>query len=163
MRLSFAQAVELGLVTQEDARIGMRQQLQSARERNRRSGAQRRRYTGNCCPQRLLFDALRKRLGDAEVVWEAKHLIPGRRFRADIYLPVSRLVIEMDGFQYHRSKAAFQKDRLRQNLYVENGFRVLRFFTSQVFAQLDQVIGQIVWTHHAARNRYSLSDLDQGV
>lgn len=95
-------------------------------------------------PQTLLTQALRARLGDDAVLSEVRNLIPGRRYRADIVIPDRRLVIEFDGFQYHRSKAAFQKDRERQNLFVAHGWRVLRFFNKQVRDDLDGVVEQIV-------------------
>jgi very-short-patch-repair endonuclease len=95
-------------------------------------------------PQAVLTQALRARLGDDAVLSEVRNLIPGRRYRADIVIPDRRLVIEFDGFQYHRSKAAFQKDRERQNLFVAHGWRVLRFFNKQVRDDLDGVVGQIL-------------------
>lgn len=149
MRLSFAQAAELGLISTEDARNGLSRQVRASRSHSRRNSARRRAHTGATCPQRILFNALRERLGACEVLWEVQGLIPGRRFRADIYLPTSRLVIEMDGFKYHRSKTAFQKDRLRQNLFVAHDYRVLRFFTSQIFGQLSDVVEQILQTHRS--------------
>ncbi|GAB0154478.1 endonuclease domain-containing protein [Marinobacterium sp. BA1] len=97
-------------------------------------------------PQQLLFDALIAIEG-LNVCWEQKNLIPNRKYRADIYLPESQVIVEMDGFKYHRSKDAFQSDRMRQNLMVENGFHVLRFFTRQVFNELDMVITQILSVH----------------
>lgn len=97
----------------------------------------------------MLYRALLAELGPGSVAWEKEDLIPGRKYRVDIYLPASRLVIEFDGFQYHRSKAAFQKDRERQNLFISNGFHPLRFFAKQVFEDLDGVTAQIVSVHKA--------------
>lgn len=95
-------------------------------------------------PQAVLTQALRQRLGDAAVLSEVRNLIPGRRYRADIAIPAAHLIIEFDGFQYHRSKVAFQKDRERQNLFVANGWRVLRFFNRQVRNDLDGVVEEIL-------------------
>lgn len=99
-------------------------------------------------PQRMIYDALVLRLGEHEVILEKSNLIPDRAYRADIYLPASQVIVEMDGFQYHRSKDAFQSDRIRQNLFVAHGFPVLRYFASQVFRELDFVTNQIVSLHH---------------
>lgn len=82
-------------------------------------------------PQKVLFEALRKRLG-CDVQWEAEGLIPGRGFKADIFIP-PRTVIEMDGFRFHKSKSAFQADRDRQNLFVMHGYRPIRVYAKQVF------------------------------
>lgn len=95
-------------------------------------------------PQAVLTDALRCALGADAVLSEVTGLVPGRRYRADIVIPAARLVIEFDGFQYHRSKAAFQKDRERQNLLIEQGWTVMRFFNKQVRDDLDGVVQQVV-------------------
>lgn len=94
-------------------------------------------------PQFVLLEALRARLGESAVQSEVTGLVPGRRFRADIVIASARLVIEFDGFQYHRSKTAFQKDRERQNLFVAHGWRVLRVFNKQVQRNLDSLVEQI--------------------
>lgn len=83
-------------------------------------------------PQKILFDALCARFPDREVIWEAGGLIPGRKFSADILIR-PRLVVEMDGFAFHRSKGAYQADRDRQNLYVAHGFLPIRAYAKQVF------------------------------
>lgn len=95
-------------------------------------------------PQDRLTRALRERLGEQAVLSEVGELVPGRRYRADIALPQHRLIVEFDGFQYHRSKAAFQGDRERQNAFVAQGWRVLRFFHQQVRNDLEGVVAQIL-------------------
>jgi len=124
LRISWAQAKQIGFLPPKTDRL-----------KHPRTGLD---------PQALLTQALRDRLGADAVLSEVKNLIPGRRYRADIVIPAARLVIEFDGFQYHRSKAAFQKDRERQNLFVAHGWRVLRFFNRQVASDLDGVVNQIV-------------------
>jgi very-short-patch-repair endonuclease len=104
-------------------------------------------------PQVRLTQALRDALGSHEVESEVCGLIPGRRYRADIVIRRAQLVIEFDGFQYHRSKAAFQSDRERQNAFVAHGWRVLRFFHRQVRNDLDGVVAQILGVVH-----WSLAD-----
>ena len=128
VRLSLQQAQRLGIIPPA-ARC-------SAREKQHKRD-----------PQRILHDALCRRLPDEAIQYEAQGLIPGRRFRADIWIPRSRIAVEMDGFQYHRSKAAFQADRERQNLFAAQGITVLRYFARQVFRDLDSVIEQIAKVH----------------
>lgn len=82
-------------------------------------------------PQKILFDALCLRL-PGRVQWEAEGLVPGRMFSADIFIPPN-LIVEMDGFRFHKSKTSFQKDRDRQNLFVAHGFRPIRVYAKQVF------------------------------
>jgi len=81
-------------------------------------------------PQKILFDALCVRL-PGRVKWEAVDLVPGREFSADIFIP-PYVVVEMDGFAFHRSKKAFQSDRDRQNLFVSLGYRPIRAYAKQV-------------------------------
>lgn len=81
-------------------------------------------------PQKIIYDALCELL-PGRVEWEVKGLIPGRQFRADIR--IGRVVVEMDGFRFHKSKTAFQDDRDRQNLFVAHGFLPLRCYAAQAF------------------------------
>jgi len=129
MRLSLAEARRLGLIPKIPRRSPTKRPGQD--------------------PQQMIYEALVDRLGGSEVVFEAVGLIPGRRFRADIYLPTSRIVVEMDGFQYHRSKTAFQRDRERQNLFALNGFLVLRYFAGKHSRDLYGIVDQIIQAHES--------------
>lgn len=94
-------------------------------------------------PQHILYRALCERM-PGRPQWEAENLIPGRKFRADIFIPPS-VIVEMDGFKFHRSKDAFQNDRLRQNLFTQYGFRPIRAFAAQIFDKdrLEELVDQI--------------------
>jgi very-short-patch-repair endonuclease len=72
-----------------------------------------------------------------------------RTYRLDFLIAGSRLraAIELDGFAFHSSKAAFVYDRIRQNDLTSLGFVVLRFSydairddTSRCVAQLQSVL-----------------------
>lgn len=56
-------------------------------------------------------------------VWHAGRFIA----RIDAAYPEHKLAIEVDGFRYHSSPEAFQRDRTRQNRLVALGWTVLRF------------------------------------
>lgn len=144
-RLSIQEALSRGLIDASTA-TAMRTPKTG---HGRTHGARKSRARAGVDPQTMLYRSLLAELGPGDVAWEKKGLIPGRKYRVDIYLPASRLVIEFDGFQYHRSKAAFQKDRERQNLLISHGFHPLRFFAKQVFEDLDAVTAQIVSVHKA--------------
>lgn len=148
MRLTPKQAVSLGLISQAEA-----DQMQRE-SKGRRSGGEARRGSPKPAPsaprrdpQQMLYLALCERLPGLPEL-EKQGLVPGRRFRADIFIAPD-IVVEFDGFRYHSSKAAFQKDRERENLLVANGYRVFRAYAKQVFdaeqrAQLVELIAGAV-------------------
>jgi very-short-patch-repair endonuclease len=45
----------------------------------------------------------------------------------DFYWPTSRLVVEVDGYGFHRSRRAFREDRRRDRRLAAAGIRTLRF------------------------------------
>ncbi|MDD3575475.1 MAG: DUF559 domain-containing protein [Halothiobacillus sp.] len=155
MRLSIEEAQNLGIVIDSNGRASIKKDARinahpSANKVEIVPSQPRRRGNRNSDgrdPQRMIFAEVVARLGQDQVVWEQRSLIPDRGFRADIFLPASMVVVEMDGFQYHRSKDAFQNDRIRQNLFVEQGYAVLRYFASQVFCDLAAVVDQIERLH----------------
>lgn len=167
MRLTEQQAKNLGIViTGGRGRIDpnirdISAQMEAAFKQARQAKAEDKRkkscrlssqYQAEYGPQKDIFMSLCVQLGQEHVEWEKEGLISNRRYKADIYLPDSRIIVEMDGFQYHRSKDAFQKDRIRQNLLVEHGYAVLRYFTAQVKNDLESVINQIVAVHQQRMN-----------
>ena len=53
--------------------------------------------------------------------------IGGRTFRIDLAYPMLKLAIELDGWEFHSSRSAFDDDRTRANLLVAHGWTVVRF------------------------------------
>jgi hypothetical protein len=49
------------------------------------------------------------------------------RLEVDFYWPQHRLIVEIDGWETHRTKAAFEADRQRDAALTAAGHRVLRF------------------------------------
>ena len=52
--------------------------------------------------------------------------------RVDFLFAASRLVVETDGYRYHRTRRAFERDRERDALLARAGYRVLRFSHRQL-------------------------------
>jgi very-short-patch-repair endonuclease len=48
-------------------------------------------------------------------------------FEVDLLWERERLIVELDGFEYHRDRLAFERDRERDARLVTAGFRVIRF------------------------------------
>ncbi len=53
--------------------------------------------------------------------------IGDHRYRIDLAYPDARLAIEVDGFDFHRSRTSFDADRARGNALVLAGWQLLRF------------------------------------
>jgi very-short-patch-repair endonuclease len=53
------------------------------------------------------------------------------------------LVVETDGYRYHRGRAAFEYDHRRQACLIAAGFEVIRFTWSQVVDEPREVIGAV--------------------
>jgi len=89
-------------------------------------------------PHKLLWDAVSGRWPEAV---KEHSPIEGRRFRIDIAFVEQRIAIEVDGWVYHgKHRSAHAKDRKRQNLLVQHGWRVLRFTTGEIFNDMPAVL-----------------------
>ncbi len=63
--------------------------------------------------------------------------------RADFAWPECKLIVEIDGYEYHSSRAAFNADRRRQNAMVNAGWRVLRFTPSDLNLRPHEVLDEL--------------------
>lgn len=52
-----------------------------------------------------------------------------------------RLVVETDGYRYHRGRVAFEDDHARDLRLRSHGFEVLRLTYSQVMRQPEEITG----------------------
>jgi very-short-patch-repair endonuclease len=71
-------------------------------------------------------------------------------FEVDVLWRRARLIVEIDGFAYHGSATAFERDRRRDATLIAAGFRVIRFTWRQlvhesgcVLFRLGQVLGPV--------------------
>jgi hypothetical protein len=63
--------------------------------------------------------------------------------RADFGWEWARLVAEIDGYAHHSDRAAFQRDRTRQNALVQAGWLVLRFTVEDIRSRPDDVVAEV--------------------
>jgi very-short-patch-repair endonuclease len=61
----------------------------------------------------------------------------------DFLFAAQRLVVEVDGYRFHRSRRAFERDRQRDALVAAAGYRVLRFSYDQVTGDPETVVAAI--------------------
>jgi very-short-patch-repair endonuclease len=71
--------------------------------------------------ERSLLPAIRRAGLPAPLV---NHRVCGEL--VDLYWPEHKLVVECDGFQFHRSRTAFESDRRRDAKLIAAGLRVIR-------------------------------------
>ena len=62
----------------------------------------------------------------------------------DFVWPRSRLVVEIDGFVFHSSRRAFERDRRRDADLIAVGFRVMRVTWRQIQIQPEAVLVRLV-------------------
>lgn len=61
----------------------------------------------------------------------------------DFLFAARRLVVEVDGYRYHRTRSAFERDRERDAILARAGYRVLRFSHRQLTRAPGQVAATI--------------------
>jgi very-short-patch-repair endonuclease len=69
----------------------------------------------------------------------------------DFLFADERLAVETDGWQYHRTRSAFERDRQRDAILARAGYRVLRFTHRQVTRESETVAATIAATIAATR------------
>lgn len=87
--------------------------------------------SGPSVPQARLWSLVKAEYPEAEA--ERKGLVPGRRYVVDIVIERLKLVVELDGWEFHgKHKAGFERDREKDRLLLLEGFRVVRFTAGEV-------------------------------
>ena len=95
-------------------------------------------------------------------LWRALKELPvdGTHFRrqapigpyvVDFFCPAARLVIELDG-GHHSEDETSERDRERQNWLEQEGYRVVRFWNSEIAGDLAAVLERIYQELHGSRD-----------
>jgi very-short-patch-repair endonuclease len=61
----------------------------------------------------------------------------------DMLWRAERLIVEIDGFEYHRTREAFERDRLRDARLQAAGYRVMRVTWRQILEQPEAVVARV--------------------
>ena len=137
--------------------------LDESRERVRhRTGPGHARLTTALAEQRALATTLtRSALEDAFLKAIRNAGIPVPRtnaplhgFEVDALWPAQRLVVELDGYAYHHTAPAFQRDRTKSNVLTMAGYTVLRFTR-------DDVMRRPGWIVEVVRDRLGATTPEQ--
>jgi very-short-patch-repair endonuclease len=70
-------------------------------------------------------------------------------YRADLLWPKLRLIVEVDGYQFHGTRGAFERDRLRDARLQAAGYVVIRFTARQIEHNPLAVLAQLAQTINA--------------
>lgn len=97
----------------------------------------RRALTRSEAEERLLDLVRKARLPSPEVN------VPLAGYEVDFLWRGARLVLEMDGFAYHSSRASFEQDRRRDASLSARGFRVIRITWRQVTREPEAVLARL--------------------
>jgi hypothetical protein len=72
------------------------------------------------------------------------------QLEVDFYWPAHRLVVETDGWDTHKTKAAFKSDRRKDAALTWAGYRVMRFTYDDVVYEPDTVVARLTQRSAAA-------------
>ncbi|MBW8059091.1 MAG: DUF559 domain-containing protein [Solirubrobacterales bacterium] len=84
-----------------------------------------------------------------------------RSGEVDALWPGQRLIVELDGFAFHRHRAAFERDRARDAALQATGYRVVRL-THRRLEQEDAVATQLRDLLHVAHDAQTLPNAGSG-
>ena len=99
--------------------------------------------SGGCSTLERAGHAALRGAGITEWIANRAIRIRGRKVLPDLRFRDRMLVIEFDGFEFHSSREAYERDRRRQNLLVAEGFLVLRITWRMLEEDLDEVISLV--------------------
>ena len=97
-----------------------------------------------CCPltrsepERLVARALSARNFPLEIN------VRVGRYYGDLVCRRARVIVEIDGREFHTDPATFNNDRKRQNELVDDDWRILRYSAATAIANLDEVVDDII-------------------
>ncbi len=93
--------------------------------------------------EKRIITKIKKQI-NAKLFQQYRVRVDGLDYRIDLAIPEYMIAIEIDGFEFHRSRYSFDHDRTRQNALVANGWTVLRFTSkhneSEILSSINSTI-----------------------
>jgi very-short-patch-repair endonuclease len=62
------------------------------------------------------------------------------RYEVDLLWPEQRLIVEVDGYAFHSTRAAFERDRARDAELIAAGYRVIRVTWRQLVEEPEATV-----------------------
>lgn len=97
--------------------------------------------------ERLLFACLQRHPATAGRFQQNVRLpidFGGRPLEVDLLAAAAGLAVEVDGYYHFRDAEAYRRDRRKDLLLQQHGYRVLRVLADDVAGRLDDVLGTLV-------------------
>jgi very-short-patch-repair endonuclease len=94
-------------------------------------------FTRSEAESRLLGLIRRAKLSQPEVN------VPVQGYEVDFLWPAERLIVEVDGFRYHSSSPAFEKDRHRDGVLAAAGYQVVRVTWRQLTNEPEALLARL--------------------
>src|SRR6266542_3147807 len=82
--------------------------------------------------------------GNPEPIQQHWVTLGARRCRIDLAYPELKIAIEVDGWEHHRTRSAFDADRARENDLVAAGWRVLRFTSRSDAPEIARLVARLL-------------------
>jgi very-short-patch-repair endonuclease len=70
-------------------------------------------------------------------------LLEGKRYRVDCHWPELRLIVELDGWEGHRTRSAFQDDRARDRALKVAGYSVIHLTWNQLDSEPEVIVADL--------------------
>ena len=64
-------------------------------------------------------------------------------YEVDFLWPAERLIVEVDGYAFHSTRTAFERDRLRDADLQARGYRVIRVTWRQLVDESEAVLARL--------------------
>lgn len=97
--------------------------------------------------QSFIEEKFSKELGELANAIESEHWFGDQekhaRFRVDFILKDARLIIELDGHDFHSSKEQLKKDAVRQRYLSRAGYTVIRFTGQEVNSNPNSCVAEV--------------------
>lgn len=85
------------------------------------------------------FEEFRKRFGFPQ----PRVNVPIGRYIVDVLFPEERVIVELDGWNFHRTRASFESDRRRDGELLARGFVTIRITWERLISHPEEVAEQL--------------------
>ena len=94
--------------------------------------------------EKLLWQRLRNRqVNNLKFYRQFPFVFGEYNYVADFYCPEIKLIIEVEG-EIHQDRQVREYDNFREDIFIEAGFKVIKFSNKEIIESMKQVIEKII-------------------